>query len=290
MPEILHNYCMKNLHKILLCIALIFCFCITGCTLAPTKLQKDFGGFLAKVDKIECLSYDYNSEGHILRALIYVRSETYNDYQWNSLGGTMEEDFAEYVTNNQEETQVDSLQTENFFVIPATKEKVDLQHLFAVMNILYKSTDDDAKDLSGWAGDLCQLAVDIKADTSGRDYYDLAKEKFNGENSSFNSLDVCADLDAVNIISILQSENKSIAESIEKYYKSISKYRRKTNFMQSVFGEISDDADTLTQKIVERLQANIFINSMLQMNGIKFVDVIDIFNACAKVFAEYLTK
>lgn len=281
---------MKNIYKILLCLALAFCLGLAGCIIAPTKSQKEFNLFINKVHNLELLSYDYSYQNHTLRSLIYVREKTYNDYQWNSLGGTLESDFAQYVLDNQGETQVSLLQTESFFIIPATKEKVDLPHMFAVMNVLYKSTDDDAKDLSGWAGDLCQLAVDIKADTSGKTYYELAKEKFNNENSSFNSQDLCADIDAVNIIEVMNEENKSISRSIESYYESISKYRRRINFMQNVFGQIYESENELSEVIVERLKNNIFINSMLQMNGIKFLDVIDIFNACAKVFVEYLIK
>ena len=274
--------------------------------------QKDFNALFLRVQKLEELSKQYDETDYKLRALIYLRSCKYNDAEWNYLGGDVDADFNLFVEQNEGEakdvssfrpkyneiTGKDEL-TEIYFTIPSTKEKVDFYHLFAVMNIAYLENQSSA-DMSGWGGDLIQLASSIK--NYKNEYFkqnsveitsEQLKEKITQEfNKSaefgFGAADVSADFDAVNIAPNLKTS--SIYSAITSYYKNITSTKRIQQFRDLTFTEEYYSSIELEFVIQKRLTSNILTNLLMARYDIKLDNVSDleIFNTCIKVFAEYV--
>lgn len=280
---------------------LVFCgvvVCINGCNENYTPIdeetiqaQKDFNMLLDKIDELEILSYRYNKEDYIDRVCIYIRCEKYNTQEWNSLGGEIDQYFENYVFQNQTKN-VYSLKTLNSFTIPSTKESVDFVHLFATLNILLKTDSVPAScDLSGWGGDIMQLASSIKdCNETGSGLYAYIKAIFNSKNGAFNAEDVCADIDAVNLANILKQNNTSIKENFISYYKNISRENVKTNFIQNVFGDIYSSLSSLQEDMYAKVTKNNLLIYWGMKNNFNIKDTrnAEILKTCCDVFAEYL--
>lgn len=287
-----------NLKKIF-CICLLI-VCVFMCSCAPkddthseneplTQEQIEFNSTLDIINQLEILSNQYNSQNSTLRALIYVRSDRYNSSQWQMVGGQKDENFETYILQNQTK-DVSGLKNLANFVWPKTKEKVDFVHMFATLNVLFNSSNSAQHDLVGWGGDICQLAVDIKNSKKiGEELKDYATLLFNSSTGGFNSEDVCADLDAVNI-SILLKHNTTITESLKKYSKEVTVQERKIDYMQNIFGKQYNSAENLKQDIFNRISSNLYLNIWGQQNGLDFTADAEIIKICCDVFADYLVN
>ena len=252
--------------------------------------QKDFNLLVEKIDELEKLSYQYNSEKYLDRVFIYVRSEKYNTQEWNSLGGEVDIDFVNYAFQNQTK-DIESLRQLNSFVIPKTKESVDFVHMFATVNIIFSNTAVASYDLAGWGGDLYQLASSIKdCGKTGDKLYAYVKSIFNSSQGSFNAEDVCADIDAVNFANLLKAENKSIKDTFLSYYKYLSRKQTKQNFIQNVFGVAYTNLEDLQENIYSRVTKNNLLIFWGMKNNFNIKDSYnaEILKTCCNVFAEYL--
>ena len=201
-----------------------------------TKEEIEFKNLLSRVQKLEDISKEYNNSNYQVRAMAYIRSGAYNDYQWSILAGPIDETFDSYVSTNQGTNDLTGLKSLQSFTVPKTKDVVDFRHMFAVMNVANGGNSTNS-DLAGWGGDLAQLINSFKGSTLvGTELIEEVQEAFNGT-STFGSEDVCADFDAVNIIAKLKADStKSIASAMQDYYKELTNEVRIKSFREKTFG------------------------------------------------------
>lgn len=256
-----------------------------------TQEEKVFNKFVSRIETLENLSKAYNQTDYINRALVFIRSERYNDSTWNMLCGADDTEFFNYVQTNQGTNNLIGLRTVSNFVIPKTNEKVDFVHMIATMNTINKNPiDTNSHDLSGWGGDLCQLVQELKDSTlTGQALLNLAKQKLNAESSSFGNQDMCADLDAVNIMKIYQNNQSiSLSQTIKNYYKNITVVARKQQFLSNVFSSQTLTKTDLISKINQKIEENVYLSFWCLQNGINMTTHKAVFDACTEAFAEFL--
>lgn len=278
--------------KLFTIIFLIACFMLTGClpneqpeNISPT--QQQFNSLVYDIKNLENISKNYNNNDYIKRTLIYIREGRYNSSEWQTIGGTNEQDFANYVAQNYENAVL--LQTLANFTIPSTEEKVDFVHMVATINVVFLKSGNNQSDLAGWGGDLMQLVKEIKDLGCTSDQLPLvAKQKFNAQDSTFGKEDVCADLDAVNIASLMIANNSSLSTEMKNYYNNLSSTSRKNTFVSNVFGKTFNSTNELTETIVTRITSNFMLYYWGYKNGVSFQDDLPIINACTSALSQFL--
>ena len=262
-----------------------------------TVEQQQFEQLLSKINKLEEISIKYNSEfssenNAFKRVCQYIRALRYNTTQWNLLGGTIEQDFFEYVLDNQGQYDLTSLQSLDYFIIPSTNEKVDFVHMMAIINVVITNgiEENSPNDLVGWGGDFCQLVTQIKSlNITGEQLQEKANELLANDISSFGAQDICADFDAINISSIfIKMQTKSISVAMKQYYKNFIKSSRNSNFLKNAFTDTFTSQNVLATTLVERLTNNMYISMWCKQNNVSLTDDIEIFNAVAISLAKYL--
>ena len=268
---------------------------------APSAEEVAFNNLMQKLEKLEQLSKAYNTEKSVtadphLRVMQYIRNGRYSDTTWNLVGGTMEADFVTYVKANQGGIDVESLQSVLDITIPKTGEKVDFVHMFATINTLAKGavmmwTAQQAGDLGGWGGDLCQLAQDVKKSSLSQTVQQKVDSLFMAS-SGFGSADMYADMDAVNIFSAYTAmPTKSISSAFKTYYLSVTTSLRISTFKTNCFAnENTSSADALAADIITRLSSNTLIKTWCTKYNLSFTQDAEIFTACAKRFAKYVIE
>lgn len=173
----------------------------------------------------------------------FLRHETYNDFQWKALIGSVDDDWIEYAESK-------GLKLMATFPDPYfTSEAVETDHLFATMNGVYLEGPTTAPgynrgDVAGWLGDLFTFYGEWRTDNvaDGFEYCvdNLAQP---GDSSTFKLLDMIEDADGWNIAMELRGDpSLSIADAIEAYYKTGGGYS--TRFSQYYSGRFSGDPET----------------------------------------------
>ena len=236
------------------------------------------------VERLEEISKSYKQASYEKRVLIFVRCKRYNGTLWNIAGGSLETDFEGYVAEHQGEDDLFYLQTTNSIVDIVTEKSVDFVHQFACMNLAYQGKG--AGDLGGWAGDLCQLAQEVKNSTADKTYKQIALDLFN-KNSSFGSEDVLADVDGANIMTIYTGmENKSISKAMAHYYKKMTNKIRFAKFNSYLFDE--SNIQNKYEFIYNRMNNNYLISALCASYDINMTNDKAIFDACIEVFVDYV--
>lgn len=276
--------------------------------------QQAFNTLISNIATLEQLSLEYNQTDYQLRVLMYIRQFNYNNTQWSIVAGQVDTEFVTYVQTINP-TLANYFDTLDSFTIPSTNEQVDFKHLFAPMNsILYSPITIQFHDLAGFGGDLVQLVNEINTDTSGQSIDHLVANKFNApnpNNSSLSSLDLIADLDAVNIMAIYNRlSDKSISQAMQTYYTNLTPTERKIQFVLNNFDNTypSLDQDGINQDnisskrvefILNRLKNNIYIYSTISFiysqtlcgtYSLQFTNPthLEIFNQTITAFVNYI--
>ena len=252
-------------------------------------IEQTYNNVLAKVYKLEELSYQYNKEGYQKRVLNYIRSESYDDEIWDYLAGDVDEGFVTYVKENQGTLNLESLTSPMYLTIPGAEYTVDFVHMVATMDALAYSGDSMSWDLAGWAGDLYQLIFEFK-DTAleGAELVEKIKELNFYENyGTFGTYDVNADVDAVNIMGIYnRAEEKSIYLTLKNYFDNASSIQRIDNFKTSTFASIEYDA--LKAEVTAKITTNIYVQLLEDSYGIDITVYTDVIDACVTDFVDYI--
>lgn len=263
----------------------------------PAVDDAEFLQVLAKIDKLIELSNSYNTANSLtknatLRALQYIRLARYTGTTWNMVGGTLESDFADYVTSNQGGINVASLRQITDLNIPYTNENVDFVHMFATMNVtLYGNYSSSTMDLSGWGGDLCQLVQNVKSmgATDADDAKAKAIQLLGSSSGGFGEQDVYADFDSVNIMYRYKNGTySSFAECMRVYYAGVSKSSRISEFKSNTFTTTYASEDAMASAIVTRLKNNLYISIWCSSNGVNLTDDAIYVEGATRAFAKYI--
>lgn len=173
---------------------------------------------------------DISDSSALMLALQFIRRGYYNDYNWNTVAGTIDASFVAYVQANNPDIynyftvlKEGDLSAQMLVRCPSGLGEIDFVHLCAVLNgLLYDSTgfkafvvgESSVDDLCGWAGDLQTLVKQVLIETN---YSNDAEEIYNraylllgaeSETDSYFSMsDLLADTDAYNIWNIINVSN-----------------------------------------------------------------------------------
>lgn len=265
-----------------------------------------FNSLIAKIKMLEELSIQYNEEKGLetdamVRVLQYIRAKKYSGMAWNTVGGSVESAFNQYVEQNQPvNINLSELQYLGKFTNPKTKEEIDFIHLMAVLNVILKGDNKNIayKDLASWGGDICQLAIELKKTSlTGSELQVKANEMFNNKTSTFSCYDLLADIDAYNLASLYYKlEKNSISDTLEQYYKLGSYQNRNTTYLKYCFPEIFEDDETNPTKVefinhmLERLNSNTLIGLWCYTEGYPYPSLSEQISASLTAFANYFME
>ena len=155
---------IKSVNIVFMFFIFIVCSLCFGCDLlnpnTKAEEQIELEKIVTDIRVLESISKNYNENEFCKRTLIYVRSEKYASEYWNALGGTLESDFKNFITNQSKGNGLSYLQTKEFYKDVVTKQNIDFLHCFATMNL--EIINSTLGDLGGFGGDICQLVKELK--------------------------------------------------------------------------------------------------------------------------------
>ena len=124
----------------------------------------NYSDFMTNLKVLEGYAAEYATEiygkdpGELVLNFIRTGVERYQDDNWNTLAGQENTGFTSYVATQDAEMGTAAMSLRNIvignFTLP-NGNKVDFGHMFGCMNISY--INKGSADLSGWAGDICDL-------------------------------------------------------------------------------------------------------------------------------------
>ncbi|MBQ8621422.1 MAG: phosphodiester glycosidase family protein [Oscillospiraceae bacterium] len=130
---------------------------------ATTVDTKNYEAFLTNVKTLETYADSYaasSGEDATKLVLNYLRTsvDRYNDDNWTTLAGEEITEFTEYVEAQNATLAAeleDMVEVGRYEIVLPNGQQTDVGHMFGCMNISY--VNSGSADLSGWAGDICDL-------------------------------------------------------------------------------------------------------------------------------------
>ncbi len=262
---------------------------------ATEEVSTTFQTICEKLEKLELLANEYIEQNNLTTSnkklmLEYIRVAGYNTSQWNDLCGNVDTNFATFVSENQGETDVESLKTIYKVVVPATNKEFDFVHFFATLNMAQQRGLSIEFDLAGYGGDIAQLAADIKSTTlSEEELLEKAKNLLGTEEPSvFGSLDLMSDLMAINIATtMIQNPQKSVVSIFKEYCLSVSETEQIRMAVKNL-GFENNTKEDFGQAVLSRVKNNLYIQVWLANNDAPVSKHLSTLSACANAFADYI--
>ena len=233
----------KSTRFIALLLAMVMIFGMVPATdvFAETVDTTNYVAFMDQVKQLEVYAQQFVKENEALckqkkwdvttLTLNYLRSrvDRYNDGNWITLAKENIVEFAEFVGKQDAAngTHVGDLEwmveTSKYTITIPNGDQVDFGHMFGCMNISYVNVG--SSDLSGWAGDLCDLVfyclkrAEVKGETVD-EMADFIRENLIGVDApnAFGWDDLYGDLDAFYLISKLRAGKGMLSELMEEYF------------------------------------------------------------------------
>lgn len=192
--------------------------------------------------------------------------ERYLTPYWSGLAGTEITGFTNYVQEQDGANGTNAMSLRNIviedFRLP-NGNQTDFGHMFGTMNILYYATSIDSHDISGWAGDICDLLL------YSRDHGDVPEgtvdemaavilEKCFGVNAdnAFGWDDFYGDMDAFYLISEWKGSGKKLSSFMEAYFTTeLNDSDRSAYFLNNRFSGLK------TQEDVRNAIYNAYVNN-----------------------------
>lgn len=211
--------------------------------IAHTDLNEKF---YKQLTQIQLLAMQYtNSDVHQANYLTtnYYRRIAYDDTLWTLTSGPFDKEFEKFVHESIGQNALIR------FIDPIDKMNIDSVHLMATLSSLlytiWPIVGVRMQDLSGWGGDLYTVAIDAFTSRESSEYTGTLEERTyqaaydyigtKTKDGNFTYEDFVADVDAVNIATILLSNtSKTIVDTIKEYYDNESA-NRYLKFFQNKF-------------------------------------------------------
>ena len=242
--------------------------------------KKQFDELFAKVQHLEDLSKEYNEQDYQLRMVIYIRAAQYSDSDWGYLLGCDDQDFVNYVQDNQGDKNITDLRNLGLnycFTNPNTKQKVDFYKLFANLNAIMLQ-NQDIIDCVSWGSFVSKNAYLYKNSSLSylKDDIKLNMQTgwINGDYIRF------ADYDAVGIYDNFINNYysfESVYVSCIKYYATFDKTEQLENFKSEMNFKIDENQDfsveELENQIYLRMQNNIYLQKYCDSLNFNFPDI-----------------
>jgi hypothetical protein len=195
--------------------------------------------FVAYVTKLYRLAQDYGGDRAPDELVTeFLRHKDYNDWQWDTLVGAVDERFTRQVCNS-------GLTVMDYFVDPFYGIPVKISHFGASCNgVLVKGKPTGAStnggDVAGWGGDLITFFAEWQRDKakqpSGYDYC-LERLARKDVQSTFMLDDLIEDADAFNVAMMVRS-GSTVSGAVKSLFLGVNPgYRRRfEDFRRQRFG------------------------------------------------------
>ena len=236
--------------------------------------------------------------GELVLNFIRTGVERYQDSNWNTLAGPEIVGFTEYVQTQDAETGTNVMDLRDIvideFYLP-NGNQVDFGHMFGCMNISYIAKG--SADLSGWAGDICDLLQysvanldDINKNTDGsvESMAAYIQEYCFGVSASgaFGWDDFWGDMDAYYLITEYQKGGASISELMEAYFTAgLNDIDRTVYFMNNRFG-VEDSQEAVRKALYEAYSSDVGLKILESKRGLTSYNALR--EACCYAVADYI--
>ena len=271
--------------------------------LRASAASEDYDSFMEDLKVLEAYAEEYaaavsRDPGELVLNFIRTGVERYQDSNWNTLAGSEIVGFTNYVQTQDSETGTSVMDLRDIvideFYLP-NGNQTDFGHMFGCMNISYIAKG--SADLSGWAGDLCDLLQysvanldDINENTDGSVEAMAAyiQEHCFGVDASgaFGWDDFYGDMDAYYLITEYQKGNGSFSELMEAYFtKDLSNTDRTVYFMNNRFG-VEDSQEAVRKAIYDAYSSDVGIKILESKRGLSSYNALR--EACCYAFADYV--
>ena len=185
------------------------------------NLAMEYTGNDAKKSNMLVLQY-FRKRGNYGGSLFSNSSSS--NLTWNTVAGAIDNNYCNLVDTNLSDMNLN-------YYDPATPNhyKYDINHLCAVANaLLYELGDSEESGMdiltnlySGWGGDMLSFAIDVKeAENNGvTDIEEWAKDNICQSNSHFPVSDYYGDIDAINIVNLMNELKINFHSAFRLYFK-----------------------------------------------------------------------
>ena len=185
------------------------------------NLAMEYTGNDAKKSNMLVLQY-FRKRGNYGGSL-FSNSNSSN-LTWNTVAGAIDNNYCNLIDTNLSDMNLN-------YYDPATPNhyKYDINHLCAVANaLLYELGDSEESGMdiltnlySGWGGDMLSFAIDVKeAENNGvTDIEEWAKDNICQSNSHFPVSDYYGDIDAINIVNLMNELKINFHSAFRLYFK-----------------------------------------------------------------------
>ncbi len=276
---------MKRILAISLLIMLISIICIS-CAEPAVEDDGELGELIAQIAEIEKLAEQFFGNNTFKNTLVYIRGKRYNDFYWNTLAGSPDKDFEDYVELHSV-LDSGSIRYLNSITIPSTGDEVDFVHMAGTMNMALNGRESG--DLGGFAGDITQLVRDIlSVEGDFEAIFFAARQQF-GQRGGFDYADVLANIDAVNMVARQTAKNSPLSVIMSGYYRGLAHSKRIEEYMLNEFGRQDFDQEELRETVYQRVAQNFYIKALFARENISMKRYADHIRACCYVYADYLT-
>jgi len=297
----------KRLFALLLTVVmLIGIMPATAIATDTTGSVTNYADFMKNLKVLEGYAKTYAAEiygkdpAELVLNFIRTGVERYQDDNWNTLAGHENTGFTNYVAAQDAEKGTTAMNLKDIviqdFYLP-NGNKVDFGHMFGCMNISYVAPG--SADLSGWAGDICDLLQyslanidDINANTNGsiESMAAYIQENCFGVDASgaFGWDDFWGDMDAYYLVSEYKKANgtKTLSELMEAYFGSdLNDIDRTVYFMNNRFA-VADSNDAVRKAIYEAYTSDVGISILESKRGLTSYKTLR--QACCYAVADYI--
>ena len=268
----------------------------------------NYDDFIAELKVLETYAEEYakavqRDPGELVLNFIRTGVERYQDSEWTTLAGQEITGFTNYVKeqDNANGTTVMKLRnivTDNF-ILP-NGNQADFGHMFGCMNISY--VNKGSADLSGWAGDLCDLlryCAEQNITGTVEEMTAYIRENCFGVDASqaFGWDDFWGDMDAYYLITEYSEANgeKKFSQIMETYFLGLANdvdgdtkltdTDRTAYFMNNRFG-VEDSKEAVRKAIFDAYSSDVGIKILESKRGLSSLNALR--EACCYAIADYI--
>jgi len=273
---------------------------------SATNSVTNYADFMTNLKVLEGYAAEYAAKiygkdpGELVLNFIRTGVERYQDDNWNTLAGPENTGFTSYVEAQDAEKGTTAMALKDIvitdFKLP-NGNKADFGHMFGCMNISYVA--GGSADLSGWAGDTCDLlqysvanidAINANTDGSIEGMATYVQENCFGVDASgaFGWDDFWGDMDAYYLVSEYKKANgeKSFSELMEAYFTgTLNDIDRTVYFMNNRFA-VADSKEAVRKAIYDSYSSDVGISILEAKRGLSSYSALR--QACCYAVADYI--
>ncbi len=292
-----------SIKVISLVMTLLMIFSIIPFSVVAKGSVTNYNDFLSELKQLEIYAEDYysdnssKSEGELVLNFVRTGVDRYLDGNWATLAAQEITDFTNFVEaqdalNGTTVMNLRDIVIDNF-ILP-NENQVDFGHMFGTMNISYvNKSNTKTPDLSGWAGDLCDLLyycaekTTVKGNTVDEKATYILEYCFGIDAAdAFGWDDFYGDMDAYYFVNEYLAGNGSFSELFENYFTAeLDDSDRAAYFLNNRFPGKTTKND-VRNAVYDAYRLNVGIQVLEADRGIS--DYTDLRKAACYAFADYL--